>query len=206
MDLRRATNLFIFTLRMVVSSSCVRGLANLHSGPDPNEVKRAKELCEDLITSVRQQYEEHKSQPQPARFPGYGGQTPNVYMPSMSGQTQSGSPTPVNPGPPSGSQPPPPPPASASPPGTDATSAYANPYATYYGSDPYAAYGGYQAYLQYCEFAHNRYECSLLTQEDQAYYAQAQPGTGAAAPGTSASPPPPPGSNGSYNSVRPSGM
>ncbi|KAI5784566.1 hypothetical protein EDC01DRAFT_662488 [Geopyxis carbonaria] len=160
------------------------------TGPDPNEVQRAKELCEDLITSVRNQYEEHKSQPQPVRFPGYGGLNANVYIPSMP-QGQPGSP-PLPPS--SGSNP-----AALSshtlpgaPPGTDASTAaaYNNPYAAYYGgADPYAAYGGYQAYVQYY----------------QAYYAQQQQGVASAAapPGTSTSPPPQASNPSNYNSVRP---
>ncbi|KAI5792959.1 hypothetical protein FPQ18DRAFT_334512 [Pyronema domesticum] len=169
------------------------------AGPDAAEVQRAKELCEDLITSVRAQYEEHKSQPQPARFPGYGGQTSNVYTPSM--PHGSGSPPPPPPPPPSGpSQPPPPPPPTSPPggshgalgapgaPGATAAGYSADPYAAYGygGADPYAAYGGYAGYVQYY----------------QAYYAQAQavPGApGAAPPGTSASPP-------GYGASRPPGM
>ncbi|KAL0638527.1 hypothetical protein Q9L58_002463 [Maublancomyces gigas] len=59
------------------------------TGPDPREVQNAKGLCEDLLTAVKQQYEEHKTQPQPARFPGYGGNNTHVYVPSMpNGQGQ----------------------------------------------------------------------------------------------------------------------
>merc|ERR1712230_322500 len=43
------------------------------AGPDPNEVQRAKELCEDLLKNVREQYEEFKNRPQQQR--GYGGNT-----------------------------------------------------------------------------------------------------------------------------------
>ena len=31
------------------------------SGPDPVEVQKAKELCEDLLKNVREQYEEFKN-------------------------------------------------------------------------------------------------------------------------------------------------
>lgn len=138
------------------------------SGPDPREVQNAKGLCEDLLTAVKQQYEEHKTQPQPARFPGYGGNNAHVYVPSMPngqgpGQNQGHNPGhgqsqgqghghSNGPGQ-----------ATASPPaqisglptasvlGASSTLAVANPYAAYYGNaDPYAAYGGYQAYVQYC--------------------------------------------------------
>lgn len=40
------------------------------SGPDPAEVQRAKELCEDLLGNVKEQYQRHKDNP-PQR--GYGG-------------------------------------------------------------------------------------------------------------------------------------
>lgn len=143
----------------------------IFSGPDPREVQNARGLCEDLLTAVKQQYEDHKTQPQPARFPGYGGNNAHVYVPSMpnghspaqnqghnpgqnhnqgqgQGQGQSN-------GQGHGQ-------ATASPPtqisglptsvlGASTTLAVANPYAAYYGTaDPYAAYGGYQAYVQYC--------------------------------------------------------
>ncbi|CAG8955622.1 hypothetical protein HYFRA_00009576 [Hymenoscyphus fraxineus] len=40
------------------------------AGPDPEKVKQAKELCEDLLKNVREQYEEFKNRPPPQR--GYG--------------------------------------------------------------------------------------------------------------------------------------
>ncbi|KAI5854429.1 hypothetical protein BZA05DRAFT_425094 [Tricharina praecox] len=136
------------------------------TGPDPGEVQRAKELCEDLVGSVRLQYEEHKSQPQPTRFPGYGaggggggGGGGSGYVPNQQQQQPTGGSPPPPPPPPTGpsSAAPPPPPPSASPTGVDPAAAAAayNPYAAYYanagGVDPYAAYGGYAAYMQYCE-------------------------------------------------------
>ncbi|KAL7269119.1 hypothetical protein RUND412_008229 [Rhizina undulata] len=156
------------------------------TGPDPREVQHAKELCEDLLTSVKSQYEEFKSQPQPARFPGFGGPNSNTYAP-MSGQGNHGghnsrSPPPRAPSQPAPVQSPPPPPPASAPPGTSAPGAanqYANPYAAYYGSaDPYAAYGGYQAAMQY-------YQAYYGQQPQQ----QVPPG---AMPAMSASPPPPP--------------
>ncbi|RPA90077.1 hypothetical protein L873DRAFT_1848999 [Choiromyces venosus 120613-1] len=191
----------------------------LPSGPDPREVQRAKELCDDLLTSVKSQYEDHKKQPQPIRFPNYGGgSNANTYTPSMPGQgqsqgqnqghnshglnhnhVQSASPPPP---PPSG---PPPQQAAVAAPGAPGAS-HVNPYAAYYGgADPYAAYGGYQAYMQYY----------------QAYYGQQQPQVpGAlpysAMPASSPPPPPPPPPAGnpppppppppSYNAVRPPGV
>ncbi|KAK5997042.1 hypothetical protein PT974_02393 [Cladobotryum mycophilum] len=41
------------------------------TGPDPNMVSKAKDLCEDLITNVKEQYEEFKARP--PRFNNSGG-------------------------------------------------------------------------------------------------------------------------------------
>ncbi|PWW75299.1 hypothetical protein C7212DRAFT_198410 [Tuber magnatum] len=143
------------------------------TGPDPREVQRAKELCDDLLASVKSQYEDHKKQPQPIRFPSYGGgSNANLYTSPMSGQ---GQPQGQNQGHnPHGlnhshgqSAPPPPPPPSGPPPQQAATAAsgapgapgapgasHVNPYSAYYGgADPYAPYGGYQAYMQYCKYS-----------------------------------------------------
>ncbi|CAZ79247.1 unnamed protein product [Tuber melanosporum] len=190
------------------------------TGPDPREVQRAKELCDDLLTSVKSQYEDHKKQPQPIRFLNYGGgNNVNPYTSSMSGhgqpqgQNQGHNPHSLNH---SHGQPasPPPPPPSAPPPQQAAVAAsgapgahgasHVNPYAAYYGgAEPYAPYGGYQAYMQYC----------------QAYYGQQQPqapgaSTYSAMPASSPPPPPPPAGNPppppppppSYNAVRPPGV
>lgn len=49
----------------------------MNRGPDPNEVQKAKELCEDLLKNVREQYEEHKNKPREQRYgsnTGYGGE------------------------------------------------------------------------------------------------------------------------------------
>ncbi|KAI4162586.1 MAG: hypothetical protein LQ342_003817 [Letrouitia transgressa] len=160
--------------------------------PDPNEVQRAKKLCESLLENVREQYERFKENPPQNR--GYGGgygqgdrqgySTQNPYG-TYGGQQSPVTPSAANPGPPGASSP------------TD----YNAQYAQYYGSqDPYAAYGGYQAYVAYY----------------QAYFAaqQSQPAPGATPPAPPADdpqppppPPPPSGSppaaNGGYNSVPP---
>ena len=126
-------------------------------GPDAKEVQRAKELCEDLLANVREQYEEFKARGPPQRgygdrapTTGYGGQSgygdrqtsdrPNSYGGYGGGYSNSPAPTPV------GVAVSPPPGAAlgagSPPPGTD----YATQYAQYYGGqDPYAAYGGYAA-------------------------------------------------------------
>lgn len=181
------------------------------TGPDAAEVQRAKELCEDLVTSVRQQYEEHKAQPQPIRFSNYGGGgggggqggIQNPYPPpaqSASPQIPSGHDVPQTPATP------------AAAPGTDPNAAaYANPYAAYYagGVDPYAAYGGYAAYAQYCtDLLEFSFPQKLTFETDQQYYgaaaaAAASPVAGAP-PGTAAaSPPPGPPGTGAYSAVRP---
>ncbi|KAG6138499.1 hypothetical protein E4U12_008173 [Claviceps purpurea] len=154
------------------------------AGPDPDMVDKAKELCDDLIGNVKEQYEEFKSRP--PRFSDRGGhhgggdryrgghdrhydrgnprQSHSSYGGYGSDQRAA--------------------PASNSPvPSADSTAQnpadYQAAYAQYYGgTDPYAAYGGYANYVAMY----------------QHYYAQAQ-GTGVPGqPGapTSASPPPPP--------------
>ncbi|KAK3304503.1 uncharacterized protein B0T15DRAFT_243614 [Chaetomium strumarium] len=149
------------------------------AGPDPKMVEKAKELCEDLLANVREQYEEFKSRP-PRSYGGggYGGRgggdsyhgynRDNHHQ--NSGHSYSNSPAP-------GTGP------SASPPSSTNTPAsaadYAAQYAQYYGADPYAAYGGYQAYVQ-------------MYQQWAAAQAAQQGGAAVAAPGASASPPPPP--------------
>ncbi|TAQ91441.1 hypothetical protein B7494_g237 [Chlorociboria aeruginascens] len=184
------------------------------AGPDPNDVQRAKELCEDLLKNVRQQYEEFKSRPPQRGYgqsTGYGGErgygdrapdrTNSYGAGSNSGYGgYNNSPTP-------GTVLSPTAPGASSPvPGAGAD--YAAQYAQYYagGADPYAAYGGYQAYVQYYQ------------QYMAAAAAQQSPGSAPAPPPTEA-PPPPPGSSappppsgappgappgtGSYNAVPP---
>ncbi|KAI5809640.1 hypothetical protein DFH27DRAFT_535647 [Peziza echinospora] len=84
------------------------------TGPDPLEVQHAKELCEDLLTSVRDQYEQHKSQPPAVRFPGYGGNGGSNSYGGMGGGNQGGSRHSYRNN--SHSASPPPPPPSGSPP------------------------------------------------------------------------------------------
>ncbi|GAB1313033.1 hypothetical protein MFIFM68171_03243 [Madurella fahalii] len=151
------------------------------AGPDPKMVEKAKELCEDLLANVREQYEEFKSRP-PRNYGGggYGGRgggdSYHGYNRDSHHQNSSHS----------YSNSPAPGAASATPPSSTNTPApavdYAAQYAQYYGTDPYAAYGGYQAYVQ-------MYQQWAASQGGQAVQ---QPGSIAAAPGASASPPPPP--------------
>ncbi|KAG7434841.1 Uncharacterized protein Forpi1262_v004368 [Fusarium oxysporum f. sp. raphani] len=191
------------------------------TGPDPNMVAKAKELCEDLIANVKEQYEEFKSRP--PRYGGdryggdrYGGDRYNgggdrnhshggshgASHGSYGGSGYGGYGS--NPGGASNS----PAPAGVNSP-TNAAD-YAAQYAQYYGgADPYAAYGGYANYV-------------AMYQQYYGAQAQAQaPGAPGATPGQSASPPPPPpseaappppppppsgsppGTGGSYGSVPP---
>ncbi|KAL1881106.1 hypothetical protein VTK73DRAFT_4783 [Phialemonium thermophilum] len=164
------------------------------AGPDPNQVQQAKELCEDLLAKVREQYEEFKSRP-PRNFGGPGGYGDRSHSHSHGsgsyhryngGNNNSTSHNNNNnnhtgnynsPGPAPSTSASPPPTASSGTPGASAD--YAAQYAQYYGgADPYAAYGGYAAYMQMY----------------QQWYAaaQQQQQTPPPPPGQSGSPPPPP--------------
>lgn len=131
-------------------------------------VQKARELCEDLLENVKEQYEQFKSRP-PRTFDrfgghgdrsgsysersgGYGGDRPprdggNSYHHNQNYNNNNGnhhgyseSPRGANT---SASPPPPTGPSNATPAATD----YAAQYAQYYnnGVDPFAAYGGYNA-------------------------------------------------------------
>ncbi|EGX88803.1 KH domain protein [Cordyceps militaris CM01] len=203
------------------------------AGPDPAMVERGRELCQDLIDNVREQYEEFRSRPPRQHGDryggdrgdrgdrGYGGDRRGGYNDrggdhysgrgggggdsySSYGRQNSES-GPAN---------------AAVSTDTTANADYNAQYAQYYaqaaanGQDPYAAYGGYANYL-------------VMYQQ---YYAQYQQGQGGAAqsptqaPGASPPPPPsdsapppppsnaapppppsasPPGAPGSYSAVPP---
>ncbi|KAI1649600.1 KH domain protein [Daldinia loculata] len=169
------------------------------AGPDPKMVEKAKELCEDLITNVKEQYEEFKSRPPRQHYGGHGGHNGNgggyggersygerSYGGDRYGDRQAsgsgsyGGYSGYNNSPnPAASSASPAPPGQGSP--QNANSDYAAQYAQYYGGqDPYAAYGGYAAYVQYY----------------QHYYAAAQAAQQGSptppVPGAAVSPPPPP--------------
>ena len=120
---------------------------NLDRGPDPNEVQKAKELCEDLLKNVREHYEDFKSRPQRGyggQTTGYGGERGYGDRPDRSnsyggygGYNNSPAPnssvlSPITPSAPGAGSP---------PPGTDYAAQYAQYYAASGGADPYAAYG-----------------------------------------------------------------
>lgn len=182
-------------------------------GPDPREVQHAKELCEDLLTNVKEQYERFKENPpQQSRgygaagyqqgdrqgygapgsgYGGYGNQQspPPNFIPAQSFPANQAPPgTPGAPG--AGS------PTDYGAPGAGSANDYSAPYGQYHGGqDPYAAYGGYQAYLALYQ---------------SYYYQQSQvtaPGAPPPGPPNDEPPPPPPPSgsppaaNGGYNNV-----
>ncbi|KAI0443173.1 hypothetical protein F4803DRAFT_561829 [Xylaria telfairii] len=171
------------------------------AGPDPNMVEKAKELCEDLVGKVKEEYEEFKTRPPRQHYGGHGGgggggggggyggdryggdrYNGDRYGDrydrggGRSGSGSYGGHGGYNNSPAPAGNVASPIPGAGSPPG--ATNDYAAQYAQYYGGqDPYAAYGGYAAYMQYY----------------QQYYAAAQAAQqGSPAPGASGSPPPPP--------------
>ncbi|KAL2833405.1 hypothetical protein BDW59DRAFT_79111 [Aspergillus cavernicola] len=169
------------------------------AGPDPNEVQNAKELCEDLLGNVREQYQKFKENPPQHSYGGYGGQRGdrnNNYSGSYGGgygnqhqhqQTPSVTASPSGQGTPA------------------ATSAadYSAQYAQYYGADPYAAYGGYQNYVAYYQY----YQQAAAQQQQQSQSPAPPPPPASEAPPPpprgAGSPPPPPPPGGSYSAVPP---
>lgn len=94
------------------------------TGPDSTEVQRAKNLCEDLLKSVKQQYEQFKAAPHGQNFPGYGGSNNNAYASAPGYQIPT---------------------APTGPPGVSGSYS-ADPYAAYGGYEAYVQY--YQSYYQ----------------------------------------------------------
>lgn len=186
------------------------------AGPDPKEVQKAKELCEDLLGNVREQYERFKANPPPQRMESYtDGYGANANNNSYGGRDYHGgrdsygggrgresytSQSRDNYGASSYS---PAAPASA-PPGTAASPTdYSGQYAQYYGAgaDPYAAYGGYQNYVAYYQY----YAQQQAQQQGQASPPPPPPGGETAPPpppGAGSRAPPPPSGSG-YGSVPP---
>lgn len=177
------------------------------AGPDPNEVQKAKELCEDLLKNVREQYEEFKARPPQRAFgapsTGYGGERGyGDRAPDRSGSygggygggynspaTAGGVMSPTTSGPPGAGSP-------------TAGADYAAQYAQYYtaqagGTDPYAAYGGYAAYMQY----YQQYMAAAAQQQQSP--PPGAPSSAPPPPPAEAPPPPPSGSAPGYNAVPP---
>ncbi|KAL8733383.1 MAG: hypothetical protein Q9166_002207 [cf. Caloplaca sp. 2 TL-2023] len=163
------------------------------AGPDPKEVQRARELCEDLLANVKEQYERFKENPPQRNYGGGGYGQDNRQQGGYSTQnpygTYGGAQSPTTPS----SATPRPPGASS----TDYTAQYAQYYASQPGGDPYAAYGGYANYVaMYAQY--------YQQQQQQ----QAAPGAAPPPPSGEEPPPPPPPSgsppaNGGYNNVPP---
>ena len=166
------------------------------SGPDPNEVARAKELCEDLLNNVREQYQRFKENPPQQRgygssgygqgdrqgYGAYGGYGAGYGGAQTPGYGSAQSPT---------AQAPPGTPGAPGAPGAG------SPTTADYGQDPYAAYGGYANYVAWYTY--------YAQQQQQ----QAAPGAAGGPPGPPNDPPPPPppsgsppAANGGYNAVR----
>jgi len=172
------------------------------AGPDPKEVEHAKELCEDLLVNVKEQWQRHKDNPPPQRgYAGSGGyqnqqndrQGYGGYSGGYGGH-QSPAASAMSPATPA-------PPGTPGAPGAGSPTDYSAAYAQYYGGqDPYAAYGGYQNYVAYYQYY-----------QQQAAQQQGQPAPGAAPPGPPGDQPPPPpppsgsppAANGGYNAVPP---
>ena len=176
------------------------------TGPDANMVEKAKELCEDLIANVKEQYEEFKSRP--PRYGGdryggdrhggdrHGGDRYNgggdrnhshggSHGGSYGGYGGYGANT-------GGAANSPAPAAGVSSP-TNAAD-YAAQYAQYYGTtDPYAAYGGYAIYVA----MYQQYYGAQAQAQAQAPGAPGATGQSASPPlpPSEAAPPPPPPSS-----------
>ncbi|KAI5290852.1 hypothetical protein KEM54_000266, partial [Ascosphaera aggregata] len=195
------------------------------AGPDPKDVQAAKELCEDLLANVKEQYERFKEAPPPQRsyghhggyghrdrhsnYGGYGGGYGGGYngghhqshqqhqQPHHHPQTSVASPTASTTT--HGVA------ASAASPSAApaATAADYSQYAQYYGgADPYAMYGGYQNYLAaYQQY----YQQAAQAQQQQQQQQQSAGSTSDAPPPPppSGSPPPPPPPSGGYNAAPP---
>ncbi|KAJ5150752.1 K Homology domain type 1 [Penicillium coprophilum] len=180
------------------------------AGPDANDVQQAKELCEDLLTNVKEQYQRFKENPPQHNYGGYGnrggdrGDRGDRYQGGGGGgygggynnrqqhNTSSASPAGqaaavASPG------------AAATPTAAD----YSAQYAQYYGTtDPYAAYGGYQNYVAYYQY----YQQMAAAQQQADGTAPPPPASEAPPPppGSGSPPPPPPGAGGSgYSAVPP---
>ncbi|KAJ5485013.1 hypothetical protein N7539_005001 [Penicillium diatomitis] len=164
------------------------------AGPDPNDVQAAKELCEDLLANVREQYQNFKDNPPQHSYGGYrggggGGGGGDRYHGGDRGggggyrdryndrhqQHQHQSPAP-----------------SASPVDPAASAAGGadySAYAQYYGTaDPYAAYGGYQNYVAYYQY----YQQAAAAQQQQQQATETQTPPPPPPPSNEAPPPPPP--------------
>ncbi|MCJ1315043.1 hypothetical protein MMC15_000357 [Xylographa vitiligo] len=158
------------------------------AGPDPKEVQRAKELCEDLLANVKEQHQKFKENPPQQRGYGQGGYGQGDRQGYGSYGSGYGSGYGSTPGYGSAQSP-----TSQAPPGIPGAPGAASPTTAYSSEDPYAAYGGYANYVAWYTY---------YAQQQQ----QAAPGAPPGAPGDAPPPPPTDGSppaNGGYNAVPP---
>ncbi|KAJ5373361.1 K Homology domain type 1 [Penicillium concentricum] len=186
------------------------------AGPDANDVQQAKELCEDLLTNVKEQYQRFKENPPQHNYGGYGnrggdrGDRGDRYQGGGGGGGGGGYGGGYNNRQQHNT-------SSASPAGQAAAAAVASPgaaatptaadysaqYAQYYGTaDPYAAYGGYQNYVAYYQY----YQQMAAAQQQADGTAPPPPASEAPPPppGSGSPPPPPPGAGGGgYSAVPP---
>ncbi|KAJ5811117.1 K Homology domain type 1 [Penicillium robsamsonii] len=186
------------------------------AGPDANDVQQAKELCEDLLTNVKEQYQRFKENPPQHNYGGYGnrggdrGDRGDRYQGGGGGggggygggynNRQQHNTSSASPAGQAGAA------ASAASPGAAAsptTADYSAQYAQYYGTaDPYAAYGGYQNYVAYYQY----YQQMAAAQQQADGTAPPPPASEAPPPPPSSGspPPPPPGAGGGgYSAVPP---
>ncbi|PCG89215.1 K Homology domain, type 1 [Penicillium occitanis (nom. inval.)] len=193
------------------------------AGPDPNQVQVAKELCEDLLSNVREQYQKFKENPPQHGYGGYGQRGDRHYGGGQGGgygggyqqhnqhhQHQQSPPAGASMSPTGAGT------SAESTPGAANATDYGAQYSQYYnGQDPYAAYGGYQNYVAYYQY----YQQWAQQQQGGAPGAPGADASGAAPPppppssdappppppgaGLGSPPPPPPPGGGSYNAVPP---
>ena len=211
-----AMYLHVAWVHCILAASAVLQLTDL-SGPDPREVQHAKELCEDLLVNVKEQYQRFKENP-PQQNRGYGSgsyqQNDRQGHGGYSGGYGGGYGGQQSPAPASAMSPTiQAPPGTPGAPGAGSPTDYSAQYAQYYGGqDPYAAYGGYQVIMPPIKalFAiltlHQNYVAYYQYYQQQA--AQQQQAAPGAPPGPPSDPPPPPppsgsppAANGAYNAV-----
>ena len=168
------------------------------AGPQPDKVQEAKGLCEDLLASVRENYERFKANPPPQRLEsytdGYGadanrgsyssyGRSGSYNQSSYNNNAQASygqSPYSASPAPGTAAQQP-----AMSPTDQATTDYYAQYYANQPGGDPYAAYGGYANYVAYYQ--------QYYQQQAQQQQAPPPPAADGGYQGYQQQPPPPPG-------------